>query len=76
MKVSSITKKKYVPCELNVVQFNVEHGFAGSFQAVWDATNAYNAWSMTSQNGSYRNEGYEVNGFNWGGNSLPNTNNQ
>lgn len=65
-------KREYVPCEIKVLEFEVERGFADSyFDAIQSATNVYN-WKMTANNGHYRNEGYEVwNGFDWGGDRMP-----
>ena len=70
-------KQKYVSCKLEVLQFEVEKGFADStFDAMQQATNQYNAWVMTSQEGHYRNEGYDVMGITWGSNRVPDINNR
>ena len=74
--MKELIKNRYISCELKVIQFQVEQGFATSnFEANTSASQVYNSWSMTAQNSQYRNQGYNVQGFNWGGDALPNTNN-
>ena len=60
------SKQKYVSCELKVVEFDVERGFAQASSAR-NFTNVYNqsscTWEMNANgNGEYTNEGY-----NWDG---------
>ena len=70
--IKKTIKKKYVPCQLDVVEFKVERGFAASGeQAVGSpftqqgTTNVL--WSMTHDgNQNFRNmESYEEQTFDW-----------
>ena len=71
-----VKKNDYVACELRVLEFKVERGFADSTFTAQNATNLYNTWTMTSQGGHYRNEGYDVLGFTWGSDRIPDVNNR
>ena len=54
------SKHNYVPCEVNVTEFNVERGFAqsnGLNAAINGANNAINGWETTGASAS-RNEAY------------------
>ena len=50
-------KQKYVPCQLDVVEFNVERGFATSGMSRDMETNAM-LWKMADDNSTNRNESY------------------
>ena len=52
-------RKKYVPCTMRVLKFNVERGFAeGSFQnPVGSLTKIWNM--QKSKNGHFQNEQYQ-----------------
>lgn len=67
-------KKRYVPCEIKVVKFNVEKGFAFSLIKQQNFVGTQYYWTMKMQNGHYRNEGYENKDFNWGSNEINNVN--
>ena len=55
-------KHKYVPCDVNVTEFNVERGFANSLKSM----NAIGtSWLMEDTNGTYQNEKYEQEILDW-----------
>ena len=61
-------KHKYVPCDVNVTEFNVERGFAqSSFNAI--GTN----WIMNDAKSEFKNEQYEQDILDWSdkSNNLP-----
>ena len=67
MKIQSKRKQTYVPCEVNIVEFDVERGFAQASSAVGVFTNVYNqnscTWEMDADgNGEYKSDGYAWDG--------------
>ena len=73
--MNNIVKQKYVSCNLKVIQFNVEQGFATStVEECGRFTTNYNTNTLTMRmnntNGHYQNEQYD-NTIDWfNGNQL------
>ena len=66
-------KQTYVPCEVRVTEFNVEREFAGGSNGnkfisspISESDANTLVWSMTSDNGNFRNmESYKNQDFKW-----------